>query len=95
VPLLEGNRTFAVPRQAVIASTPALHERELAKHEVLADAIAGALRGRGVDEQPALLASRTAIAAFTHATIAWLECPEPILGDRLDFALSDLRALLT
>ena len=94
VPLLEGNRTFSVPRQAVVSSTPALHERELAKHEVLADALAGALRERGVHEQPALLASRTAMAAFTHATVAWLECPEPGLADRLDRVLGDLRSLL-
>ncbi len=94
VPLLEANRSFAVPRQAVVSSTPALHERELAKHEVLADALAAALQARGVGEQPALLAARIGMAAFTHATIAWLDTPEPGLAERLDFALQDLRALL-
>ena len=94
VPLLEGNRSFAEPRQAVISSTPALHERELAKHEVLADALAAALRARGVGEQQAILAARTGMAAFTHATIGWLDLPEPALSERLDLAMKDLRTLL-
>lgn len=94
VPLLEANRPFAEPRQVVVSSTPALRERELAKHEVLADALAAALRGRCVGEQPALLAARTGMAAFTHATIGWLKTPTPSLADRLDLVLQDLRALL-
>ena len=94
VPLLEGNRSFAEPRQAVISSTPALHERELAKHEILTDALAVALRSRGIGEQQAVLAARTGMAAFTHATIGWLNAPEPGLAERLDLMLHDLRALL-
>lgn len=94
LPLLEANRSFAEPRQAVVSSTPALHERELAKYEVLADALAAALGARGVGEQPALLAARTGMAAFTHATIAWLHTSEPGLAERLDAVLQDLRALL-
>ena len=93
-PLLEANRPFSEPRQAVVSSTPALHERELAKLEVLADALAAALQARGVDEQPAVLAARTGMAAFTHATIAWLDAPEPGLAERLDVVLRDLRRLL-
>lgn len=94
LPLLEENRSFAEPRQAVVSSTPALHERELAKHEVLADALADALRARGIGEQSALLAARTGMAAFAHATITWLHKPEPGLAERLDAVLHDLRALL-
>ena len=94
VPLLAANRSFAEPRQAVVSATPALHERELAKHEALADALAAALETRGVGEQPALLAARIGMAAFTHATIMWLATPEPGLAERLDLALQDLRALL-
>ena len=93
-PLLEANRPFSLPRQAVVSSTPALHERELAKLEMLADALAAALRARGVGEQPAALAARTGMAAFTHATIAWLEEPEPGLAERLDLVLRDLRQIL-
>ena len=93
VSLLEANRSFAAPRQAVVSSTPALHERELAKHEVLADALAAALQARGVGKQTAVLAARTGMAAFTHATIAWLDTPEPGLAEGLDLVLRDLRSL--
>ena len=95
VPLLEGNRPFAEPRQAVVASTPALHERELAKLEVLADALAGALQARGAGEQTAVLAARTGMAAFAHATIAWLSEADLGLAERLDLVLRDLRLLLS
>lgn len=95
LPLLEANRLFAEPRQAVISSTPALHERELAKHEILADALATALQARGVGLQPALLAARTGMAAFAYATVAWLDTPEPGLEQRLNLVLQDLRTLLT
>ena len=94
VPLLESNRAFSVPRQAVVSSTPALRERELAKHEVLADALAAALRLRGVDDQTALLAARTGMTAFTYATIAWLDASEPGLEERLALVLRDLRSML-
>lgn len=94
VPLLEGNRSFSEPWYEVVSSTPALHERELAKHEVLADALAAALRARGVGEQQAWLAARTGMAAFTHVTVEWLRVPEPDLTERLDVTLRDLRGLL-
>ncbi len=94
VPLLEANRSFAAPRQAVVSSTPALHERELAKHEVLADALAAALRLRGIEDQRALLAARTGMSAFTYATIAWLDVSEPGLEERLALVLRDLRSML-
>ncbi len=94
VPLLEANRHFSEPRHAVVSSTPALHERELAKLEVLADALAAALRARGICEQPAVLAARTGMAAFAHATIAWLDAPELGLAERLEVVLRDLQQLL-
>lgn len=94
LPLLEANRRFAEPRHAVVSSTPALHERELAKQEVLAEALAAALRARGVAERSALLAARTGMAAFTYATVAWLDAPEPGLAARLDLVLADLGTLL-
>ena len=93
VPLLEANRPFAVPRQAVVSSTSALHERELAKHEALADALAEALASRGVRGQTAFLAAHTGMTAFTHTTIAWLAAPEPGLDERLTLALRDLQSL--
>lgn len=92
--LLEHNRPFSVPRQDVIAATPALQERELAKHAALADALADALKARGVAELPAALAARVGMAVFVHATMSWLGDPSPSLGERLDRATSELTTLL-
>ena len=92
-PLLEANRPFSEPRQAVIAATPSLRERELAKRAALAEALAGALRGRGVPEDRSALAAQIGMAVFAEVTVAWLEQPEPDLADRLDHAERDLEAL--
>ena len=94
VPLLENNRPYAKPRHEVICTTPALHERELAKLAALADAIAGTLKARGVTELKAVLAAQAGMAAFAHATISWLDHPEPGLTERLDLASRALYALL-
>ncbi len=92
--LLEANRSFSKPRHEVISITPALHERELAKMAALADALAAALKARGVADLQAVLAARTGMAAFAHATISWLDDPGVGLGERLDLALSELKALV-
>ena len=95
VPLLEANRPFAKPRQEVIAGTPALAERELAKLAALTGVLAGALRARGVDDLRAVLAAHAGMAVFAQATVAWLNDPVPDLGERLDLAARGLTALLT
>jgi AcrR family transcriptional regulator len=94
-PMLEGNRPYAKPRREVIAATPALHEREVAKIAALADALAAALRARGVPDLRAALAAQAGMAAFAQATIAWLDDPEVGLGERLDEAFHELKALLS
>ena len=93
-PMLEGNRSYAKPRHELIAITPALHEREVAKMAVLADAIASALRARDVPDLRAALAAQAGMAAFAQSTFAWLDDPEVGLGERLDEAFHELRALL-
>lgn len=90
---LENNRPFAEPRWKVIAATPALRERELAKHAWLTDAVAEALRQRGVGAGPAGLAARTGWAAYQHAVQAWIDDPAQSLDARLSQAFDDLRAL--
>ena len=92
---LEDNRPFSKPRHEVISSTPALHERELAKMDVLTNALAAALKARGVADLRAILAARTGMAAFVHATISWLDDPGIGLGERIDLASRELEALLT
>lgn len=94
VALLQNNRQFSVPRRKVITATRALPERELAKHAALAGALAAALEARGVEDLPAVLAARTDMAAFVLVTNSWLDGAKPSLGERLDLAASELKALL-
>ena len=94
LPAIEANRPFAKPRHAIIAATPALHEREIAKTAALADALVAALQARGVTDLRAVLAAQTGMAAFVQATVAWLDDPEPGLGERLERARRELVALL-
>ena len=93
--LLEANRPFSKPRQEIISSTPALAERELSKLAALTDALAGALRTRGVEDPRAVLAAHTGMAAFAHATISWLDDPALDLSARLDLALRSLKTLFS
>ena len=93
-PALVDNRPFSKPRHEIISSTPALHEREMAKTAALTDALAAALKARGVETLRAELAASAGMAAFVHATISWLDDPEPSLAKRLDLTFRELKALL-
>jgi AcrR family transcriptional regulator len=93
-PALEANWSYSKPRHAVISATPALHERELAKIAALTDALAAALKARGVADLRAVLAARTGMAAFVHATLSWLDDPAVGLGERIDLAFREMKALL-
>ncbi len=90
---LEANRPFAAPRHELIAATPALRERELAKHAVLTDAVAEALRQRGVPGRLAELADQTGWATYRQAVRAWTDDPTPGLDAHLRQAFEDLRTL--
>jgi AcrR family transcriptional regulator len=90
---LENNRPFSEPRWKVVAVTPALRERELAKHACLTNAVAEALRQRGVADGLADLAARTGWAAYQHAVQAWIDDPGRSLTAQLAQAFDDLRAL--
>jgi AcrR family transcriptional regulator len=91
--ILEENRPFSEPRLALIAVTPALRERDLAKAASLGDALAEALERRGVPGRLAGLAARTGWATFHHAAQAWIDDPSQDLDAHLDQAFADLRAL--
>lgn len=91
--LLEDNRPFSKPRHEVISATPALHERELAKMAALSEALASALKARGVADLQANLAARAGMAAFLHATISWIEDAETGLAARLNHVERQLKAL--
>ncbi len=87
---LEDNRPFSVPRQQVIANTPALQERELAKEAALTENMVLALRQRGVDERLAILAAQTGWAAFHYAVLSWFADPSCRLRAHLDNAFDEL-----
>ncbi len=88
--VLEDNRPFSVPRQQVIADTPALQERELAKEAALTGDLVLALSHRGVDERLATLAAQTGWAAFHYAVVCWFADPSRPLGAHLDNAFDEL-----
>src|SRR5580698_643887 len=92
-PTLAANRPLTEPRQAVIAQTPALQERVLTKTAGLIDALAGALRRRGVENGAATLAAQVGMAAFSHAARAWFEDPTPGLEAHLMRAFEALHDL--
>jgi AcrR family transcriptional regulator len=58
---------LARQRQAIIASSGELQERELIKLAALADALAGALRDRGVEDPAASLTAEAGVAVFKVA----------------------------
>jgi AcrR family transcriptional regulator len=74
--LLQDRREFARRRQAIIAATPELQERELIKLASLASALADSLRRRGVDEPAASLAAEVGIAVFRVAFERWIDDDE-------------------
>jgi AcrR family transcriptional regulator len=65
-------RTWSRQRQEVIGANPPLKERELLKMARLSEAVAEALRARGVAETAATLAAESAITVFTVAYLQWL-----------------------
>jgi AcrR family transcriptional regulator len=93
LPLLRRNRSFAEPRQRVIAQTPALSERALTKEATLIRACGDALQHRGVSARQASIASQIAWAAFSRATFDWFADPSRELEDYLEQAFDDVRAL--
>jgi len=92
--MLETRRAQARRRQAVIDANPGLQERELIKLASLAEAMAAALRRRGVAESAAALTAETAIAVFKVAYGRWLSTAgrkdlTSVIGGSLD----ELKAL--
>jgi len=92
-PLMNANRAFAEPRRRVIASSPPLRERELAKALSLTASLAAALGERGVDHRRAILAAQMGMAAFGQAFAGWLDDPSGSFDDLLVQAFGDVRDL--
>lgn len=92
-PVLEANRAFAEPRQRIIAGSPPLRERELAKSLSLTSSLAAVLVERGVPDRQAMLAAKMAMSAFGQAFVAWLSDSSSNLGDLLARAFDDVHSL--
>lgn len=93
VPMVAGNRPLSEPMRRVIADTPALRERQQAKTAALTEALATALRDRGVPEATASLAAQIGMAAYGNAAAAWFRHPDRDLDTIVRDAFDDLRAL--
>jgi AcrR family transcriptional regulator len=72
----EERREFARQRQAVVAATAELRERELIKLASWSAALAETLRQRGVGDPAASLTAEIAIAVFRTAFQRWVDDPE-------------------
>jgi AcrR family transcriptional regulator len=64
---------FAARRQAILAANPELQERELIKLAKMAEAVAAALRARGIAEPAATLAAEAGLAVFKVAYQRWAD----------------------
>lgn len=92
-PLLQRNRPFTEPRQKIIAETPALQERVLAKTAGLTAALSSALRQRGMEKGVAAFAAQIGMATLSHATGVWLADPAAGLSANLAKSYAELRRL--
>jgi AcrR family transcriptional regulator len=87
-------RPFARQRQAIIASSPELRERELHKLAGMAAGVAEALRERGVGVPGANILGEVAIAIFRISFERWVaDSSGPELIELMRHALIELRAL--
>jgi AcrR family transcriptional regulator len=92
--LLQEGREFSRQRQAIIAASTELRERELIKLASLAAALADTLRRRGVKEPAASLTAEIGIAVFKTAFERWIdETNEEDFPRLIQQSLDQLKAL--
>jgi AcrR family transcriptional regulator len=66
-----GRRDRVRARNSIVASNPELRERELLKRAGIANAIAAALRSRGIEEPSAIVAAELATLALSQTIASW------------------------
>ncbi|AGL19749.1 TetR family transcriptional regulator [Actinoplanes sp. N902-109] len=91
VVLIERHLPVTERRAPVIAATPALQERALAKSASLVAALADALRARGVTGQLAALCAQVGMDTYANAIRRWHADRTQDLHAHLDRAFTDLR----
>lgn len=77
-PFFESRRDHARRRQRVLMADAVLLERELSKLATLTDALAAALRDRGVVEPTATLTAEVGMLVFRVGFARWLADDEPL-----------------
>ena len=77
------NRPFTEPRQGVIAATPALQERAMAKTRSLVAAVTSALCERGLGSAQANLVAWMGVATMSYAVAAWFNDSSIDLGEHI------------
>jgi AcrR family transcriptional regulator len=88
-----GRHYRAGVRQRILEANPALQEREQIKRLHLTEAIAEALRSRGVTDPTARLTAELGTVAFHNAFTRWVAAEEELdLGDLAVTVLAELRA---
>lgn len=87
------NRPFAEPRQRVIARSPALQERAMAKTRSLIAGLSTALCERGTPAQHANLAAQLGMATLGHAVAAWFADGSSDLGHHIVMAFHEVHDL--
>jgi hypothetical protein len=78
----------------VIAQTPALQERQLAKAASITQTIAQALQRRKIDPALANLAAVTGMAVTGHGLQTWVQDPSSPLEKHLEEAFRDLKGII-
>jgi AcrR family transcriptional regulator len=92
----QSRRASVARRREIIDANPELQERELRKRAALTDAIAGALRTRGVDPATALLTAHVGALVQQTAMQRWTQSADDRpLRDFLSDALASVRTIAT
>ena len=92
-PMFEENLPFAETGRAVIAQTPALQERQLAKTAAVTRTITEALQRREIEPALAGLAAAAGMAITGHGLQTWVQDPSSPLVEHLEKAFQALKGL--
>jgi AcrR family transcriptional regulator len=93
--IVQDSSEIARLRYAVVSANAELRERELIKLAEIADAMAGALRDRGVPDSAARLVAETGVAVYRVAFARWCSGPgQPDLQQTLRESMAELREVL-
>lgn len=94
-PMFQKRHGITRQRQAVIEANPPLQERELLKFAKFTQAMANALKERGITDAEATLAANTGALVFRTAYARWLaEQDEPDLLKLAQDSFSQLKQIL-